>query len=211
MKHFSLTEWADFVRGVGTEEQKALMQKHLDEGCSACKETVDTWTSIATFASHEVRYEPSANALRVARSYLAPFKLASRQAKGLGAKGLGLAKLTFDSFEGQALAGVRGSGPVPQQLMYQCGSVFIDLRLEPKPGTRSVALAGQVLDSVKPDGVLGGIEVSLLSEKVTQLETTNQLGEFHFSFSPAQHLRLLIGTEDTAVLVLLPDAEPGLA
>ena len=203
MKHFSLTEWADFVRGVVTGEQRASMQKHLDEDCSRCQKTVGMWTSIVTFAKHEATYDPPASALRVAKSYLAPFRLASLQTRVLQ-----LAKCTFDSFASQVLAGVRGSEPVPQQLMYRCGNVSIDLRLEPKPATRSMALAGQVLDSGHPGGGLAGIPVSLLSREDTWLETTtNQLGEFHFSFPAAHHLRLLFGMQGAAWLVLLPDTE----
>lgn len=201
MKHFSLAEWADFVRGVLNADEQASMQKHLDENCARCRETVNMWTSVAAFARQESAYEPPASALRVAESYLAPFKLAARRATVLE-----LAKRTFDSFESQAVAGVRGSGSAPHQLMYQCGNVFIDLRLESKPATRSMALAGQVVDSAQPGGVLGGIPVSLLSKEESWLETTtNHLGEFHFSFPPAQHLRLLFATEGKSVVVVLPD------
>jgi anti-sigma factor RsiW len=205
MKHFSLTEWADFVRGVVTAEQRASMLKHLDEDCSRCKKTVGMWTSVSEFFKHEAACKPPASALRIARSYLAPFKLALGQAQVLR-----LARPTFDSFERPALAGVRGFDSGPQQLMYQCGSVFIDLRLESKPVTHSMALAGQVVDVGQPGGGLAGIPVSLLSREDNWLETTtNQLGEFHFSFPPAQHLRLLFGMKGTAWLVLLPDSEAG--
>jgi hypothetical protein len=203
VKHFSLAEWADFARGVLTADEQTSMQKHLDENCVRCRKTVGMWTSVAAFARQESAYEPPASALRVAESYLAPFKLAARRTSILE-----LAKRTFDSFESQALAGVRGSGSAPQQLMYQCGNVFIDLRLESKPATRSMALAGQVVDSAHPGGVLGGIPVSLLSKEEAWLDTTtNHLGEFHFSFPPARHLRLLVATEDKSVLVVLPDGD----
>ena len=207
MKHFSITEWTDFARGLVSAEQRSSMQKHLDENCGRCKKTVGMWTSVSAFAGREANYEPPVSALRVVESYLAPFKLAARPA-GL----LQLAKCTFDSLESLAVAGLRGSEPSPQQLMYQCGNVFIDLRLEPKPATHSVALAGQVLDAGQPGSGLAGIPVSLLSREDTWLETTtNQLGEFHFSFPPAQHLRLLFGMKGAAWLVLLPDATVGAA
>jgi len=207
MKHFSLTEWADFVRGVATAEQRTSMRRHLDEDCTRCMKTVGMWTSVAEFFKHEVAYTPPVSARRIAESYLVPFKLAMGQTQVLK-----LARPTFDSFERPAPAGVRGLDLGPQQLMYQCGNVFIDLRLEPKPATHSMALAGQVVDSGRPGGALAGIPVSLLSREDPWLETaTNQLGEFHFSFPPAQHLRLLFGIRDTAWLVLLPDTEAGTA
>jgi hypothetical protein len=203
VKHFSLTEWADFSRGVLTAEQRASMQNHLDEDCASCRKTVGMFTSITVFARREASYEPPGDALRVARSYLAPFKLAAGQSRLLQ-----LAKSTFDSFQSPATAGVRGSESVSQHLMYQCGNVFIDLRLEPKPDTRSIVLAGQVLDSGRPGGGgTEGVSVSLLSMESLCLETTtNHLGEFHFSFPPAPHLKLLFGMEGNAVLVLLPAA-----
>jgi hypothetical protein len=206
VKHFSLTEWVDFARGVAPPDQRLDMQKHLDD-CARCKKTVGMWTSISAFARQEAAYEPPASALRVAESYLAPFKLAARRSSVLE-----LAKQTFDSLESQVFAGVRSSGAAPQQLMYKCGNIFIDLRLEPKPATRTIALAGQVVDSGKPGGGLDGIPVSLLSKEEAWLETTtNHLGEFHFSFPQTRHLKLLVGMEGKAVLVVLPDAEAGQA
>ncbi len=183
------------------------MQKHLEEDCARCKKTVGMWTSISAFARHEAAYEPPASALRIAECYLAPFNLAVRRSSVLE-----LAKRTFDSFESHVLAGVRGSGPAPQQLMYQCGNIFIDLRLEPRPATRTIALAGQVVDSGEPSGGLDGIPVSLLSKEEAWLETTtNHLGEFHFSIPQTRHLKLVVGAEGKAVLVVLPDAEGGQA
>ena len=82
VKHFSITEWADFVRDVATEEQSAQMQKHLDEGCSGCRETVQMWKSVTECARQEVSYEPPSSSLRIAKSYFAPFRLASKQATG---------------------------------------------------------------------------------------------------------------------------------
>jgi hypothetical protein len=207
VKHFPLAEWADFVRGVVTAEKKGSMQKHLDQNCSDCKKTVEMWTSIVELSRHAIAYEPPLSALRIAESYLIPFKLALPQAHALQ-----LARPVFDSFESPALEGVRGLDTVPQQLMYQCGDFFIDVRLEPKPASNSMVLAGQVVDSRKPGSGLAGIPVSLFGKGHSLFETaTNQLGEFHFSFQAEQRLRLLFDMEETALLVLLPDAEFGTA
>lgn len=208
MKHFSLTEWADFVRGALSPNQEAALQRHLDDDdCRRCKKTVEMWTAMATFAKREATYEPPADAVRIAKSYLAPFKLASKQSRVLQ-----LAKLAFDSLESPAVMGVRSSGSSPQHLMYQCGSVLIDLRMVPKPDTHSMSLAGQVVSSGPASSGLAGIPVSLLSAEDTWLETTtNQLGEFYFAFPARQSLKLLFGTEGAAVLVLLPDASGGVA
>jgi len=207
VKHFSLTDWADFVRAVVPEEQRASMQKHLDEGCGRCGKTVELWTEIADFAKHEVAYEPPASALRVAQSYIGPLRQPSRQAEGFQ-----LATLTFDSFENQALAGVRGFDPVPRQLMYQSGDIFIDMRLEPELASDLMLVAGQVVDAQQPEVGLAGIPVSLLGGGDTLFETTtNQLGEFQLSFRAAQQLQLLFGTKHAPLLLQLPEVDPGAA
>ena len=181
------------------------MLKHLDEGCDRCRKTVELWASIADFAKQEAGYEPPANAVRIAESYFISLTEALRQTEGTR-----LAALTFDSFEHHALAGIRGSDPVPRQLMYQCGSVFIDMRLEPKQTSDLMVIAGQVMDSRRPASGLAGIPVSLLRSGDTLFETTtNQLGEFHFSFRAAQRLRLLFGMKDAPLLLQLPEAELG--
>jgi hypothetical protein len=75
-----------------------------------------------------------------------------------------------------------------------------------------MALVGQVLEAGQSGGGLAGIPVALLSREDTWLETTtNQLGEFHFSFPPADHLRLLFDMKGAAWLVLLPDTAAGAA
>jgi hypothetical protein len=209
VKHFSLIQWADFVRGVVIPEQRASMQKHLDENCSRCNKTVEMWTSLAEFSQQETAYKPPASALRIAESYLLPFKLASRQGRILQ-----MAQLALDSFERPVLEGIRGFDLVPRQLMYQLGDVVVDLRLEPKPAANLMVLAGQVVDAQSQEDGLGiaGIPVSLLSNGRIVFEiTTNQLGEFQFSFQRADHLELLIGIASSALLVLIPDVDAGAA
>lgn len=202
MKHFPLTQWADFVRGVVNSEQRAPMQKHLDEGCNRCAKTVRMWTSMVEFARLEATYEPPDSTFRVARSYFVPFKLGLRQELRPQ-----LARLTFDSFERQVLQGVRGLDIAPRQLMYQCGSVFIDMRRELKPSSEMV-LAGQIVDSREPAGGVGGIPVSLLCGGDTLLKTTtNHLGEFRFSFEAVKDVNMLFRMKDTALLVQLPGNE----
>jgi hypothetical protein len=209
VKHFSLTHWADFVRGVLIPEQRASMQKHLDENCSRCSKTVEMWTSLAEFSRKDTAYAPPAGAIRVAESYLLPFKLASRQGRVLQ-----LAQLTLDSFESPRLEGIRGFDPIPRQLMYQLGDVVVDLRLEPNPASNLMVLAGQVVNAQSQENGLGpaGIPVSLLSKGEIVFEiTTNALGEFQFSFQRAGDLELLIGIGSSALLVLIPEVDVGAA
>ncbi len=205
MKHFSITEWADFARDVTTERESAEMQRHLNEGCSDCTEMAHIWKSVTECARLEVSYDPPSSSLRVAESYFAPFRLASKQAMGMR-----IARMTYDSFMRRAEVGVRGADPLPRQLMYQCDDVFIDLRLEPKLATNQVALVGQVTDSRPSATNVDGIPISLLSGSETISKTsTNQLGEFRLSFLDTEHLQLLIGLKETALVLPLPGIDPG--
>ena len=183
------------------------MQKHLDESCSSCRKTVRLWTSIAEFARHEATYKPPPNAVRIAQSLLVPLRLGLRETQRIQ-----LARLSFDSFDRPLPQGVRGFDEAPRQLMYQFGDVFIDMRCEPRSQLNEMALTGQVVDSRKPSGGVSGIPVSLVSQGDTLLETaTNQLGEFHFHLHATGHLKLLVGLEEAAILLLLPDMEQGMA
>lgn len=199
MKHFALTDWADFVREVSPADKRASMQKHLDEGCEHCKKTVEVWGVVADFAKQEVTYSPPPEILRVCESYISPFTTYR------GAKGFQLARLTFDSFEQQLIAGIRGSDASPRQLMYQCGDVFIDMRVEPKPSDQLV-LAGQIVQSGQTAGGVAAAPVSVLSgDKTVCSTTTNELGEFHLSFQSPGYLQILFTLETSKFLVLLPN------
>ena len=41
MKHYGLTQWVDFARGVIAEESGRVMRDHLNEGCSECRELAE--------------------------------------------------------------------------------------------------------------------------------------------------------------------------
>lgn len=48
MKHYSLEKWADFVRGVIDERERAAMHSHLEEGCTMCQEALVLWKRVDT-------------------------------------------------------------------------------------------------------------------------------------------------------------------
>jgi hypothetical protein len=116
----------------------------------------------------------------------------------------------FDSFSLGTLDGIRGAGTAPRQLLYNSYSVFVDLRLEQKPGSDSIALTGQVVDAQLTDGILEEIPVLLFSKGDMELETTtNRFGEFTFSFKAAGHLGLLLSLKEFGLLLMLPEGLTG--
>ena len=201
MEHYLLTDWIDFLRGQAPKELMNIMQRHLEQGCTACLHTVATWQSIYDFALREPAYEPPAAALRLAEAYFVPFKLASKAPQGIE-----VAQLAFDSRLQPLRGDVRGGAVGPRQLVYRCGDVCIDMRFEPRPGSNWVVLAGQVMDEKAPLESLSKIPVSLLSSGDTVSETiTDEFGEFHLGFTSMRHLQLFLGLERSAVVVPLPD------
>jgi hypothetical protein len=203
MQHFSLTDWADFVREVAPPEQRGEMKQHLDSGCQDCTKTAEIWNIVMDFAQQEKLNDPPSSALRIVQAYYGLI-----QQSALAPEGIEIAKLAFDSFQHE-LAGERGTvTQMPRQLLFKCGTFCVDVRLEPKPGSNYVVMVGQVIDAKKPLKGFDHVPVSLLSrgDKVSET-TTNQFGEFHFGFESVQHMQLFFGMQQKALVVPLPQGQ----
>ena len=118
-----------------------------------------------------------------------------------------IASLVFDSSQSPVAAGMRGISPCARQLLYRSGNVCIDISLQPKPGTDSVVLIGQLLDSASPDRGMSDVAVSLVCEGDTvACKKTNNFGEFDFGFETLHHSQLIIGIGGSKTIVVpVPD------
>lgn len=120
------------------------------------------------------------------------------------------ARLTFDSFLQPAPAGIRISQLAGRQLVYEAGSLMVDLSLEPpQTGSRRVSLVGQLLDSAKPERQLDILSVALHGPKgPIGAASANKFGEFHFEFDLEQNIKLEIETAaNQRISVVLPRLE----
>jgi hypothetical protein len=200
VKHFSPTEWVDFARNVAAMKQRVPMQEHLDQGCGNCLKMLKTWAAMVEFARRELFYEPPASAIRIAESYFISLGLTLKETADVR-----ILRQVFDSFALGSLNGVRGAGTAPRQLMYNSNTVFVDLHVEQKPCSDWIGLTGQVVDADLTNGVLETIPVLLFSNGDEGLETTtNQFGEFNFSFEAIGHLDVLLSMKKFALLLMLP-------
>jgi hypothetical protein len=205
VKHFSSTEWVDFARNVVTAERRTAMQEHLDQGCGTCLKIFKTWATVVEFARREPLYEPPSSAVRNAEAYFFSFRLTLKERAGVR-----VLRCVFDSFNLGTLSGIRASGTAPRQLMYKSGSVFVDLRVEQKPSSEWTNLAGQVVDAQRTDGTLQEISILLFSKSDAALRTTtNQSGEFNFSFKAIEHPGLLLSLKEGGLLLVLPERLAG--
>jgi hypothetical protein len=203
MKHFTLEEWADFVREVISHEQRATMQRHLDHGCKKCLKAVGLWRNVSDFARSEMAYIPPETAVRSAKAYYA----FNRPQEGLSGVAR-IAKLIFDSFRQPLAAGVRTASVSARQLLYKVQDIQVDIRLEPE--ARRSSMVGQVLDSSRPDPAVKGAAVILLRGGQDVARTaTNDFGEFQLEFDSEELLQLSIKVgEQGTVLIPLRGLEP---
>jgi len=121
---------------------------------------------------------------------------------------LDLAVLQFDSECQPLAAGMRSGAGSARQLLYKSGSVCIDMRMQPTPGSESILLIGQLLDSLNPGHGIGGIPVSLLAKGDTLFrKKTNDVGEFDFGVKPVHAMQLVFGIgESRTIVVSVPEA-----
>jgi hypothetical protein len=119
-----------------------------------------------------------------------------------------VALLIFDSALQPLIEGVRGSAAV-RQMLFKSGSIFIDMQIQPTPGSDSRVLIGQLHDSAKPDHGIGGVPVSLFLEGGTvSRNETNQAGEFDFGIHALGKLHLVFGIGDSRTLIVpVPDGD----
>jgi len=203
MEHFSAQSWFDFVRERANSSTALEMQRHLDEGCPECLKIMNTWRFVMQDIRQSSRMEPPDASLRAVK---AGFSL--RNVVPFPSGKLDLAALQFDSERQPLVAGMRSGKATARQLLYKSGSVCIDVRMEPTPGSESIVLIGQLLDSVNPGRGMGGVPVSLLSKGDTLFrKQTNQAGEFDFGLETGMEMQLVFGMgKSRTIVVAVPEA-----
>src|SRR5262245_53979859 len=126
-QHFTGPQWVDLVRGQLTGEIADDMDRHLRMGCQECVAAFDAWQGFAVFAVEERESTPPADAVRVAKSYLAQHKLAGRPNSIAWWASTPLATLVFDSRQ-TASAGVRAAATAfSRHLVFSANSLIVDL------------------------------------------------------------------------------------
>lgn len=195
--HFSLEDWADYSRGRTSSEDRARMDRHIDEGCQSCAQTLDLWKGVLQAAGQERAFEPPENTLRCARALFSAFPPAT-----ISSLKLRLARMA--GFSQPALAGVRaaGAGAPGSHFLFREGSLLLDMRMQPKPASDAVSVMGQVVDSSRLNMRFDNRAVSVVRESdALARTTTNEFGEFQLEFKPTEDLLLIIELEDKSYLV----------
>lgn len=203
MKHFSTEEWIDFVNHVVTSGQQEAMQKHLASGCKSCKDTVSLWQKVSNSAAAEASYQPSTDAVRLAKASYLTTRLNTPQKDSRS-----LVEVLFDSFRQPALAGARSVVIGTRQMLFRADPYQIDIQIEPKPGGSRIVITGQMLDLSHP-GILGrDIQVTISNNRGNSVVVaTNQFGEFSGELENSGDLELSIpGIDDKPIVISLRNA-----
>jgi len=198
MEHFTIEKWIDFANQVVATNEKVLMEKHLEQGCKRCMETVSLWQRVRQSAAAEGNYRPPEDSVRLAKAAFAGAGLMG-QRKGAGSR----VKVLFDSFLQPVFEGARSAGAVTRQMLYRADPFQIDVQLEVKPGGNRIIVTGQLLDLSNP-GIIAPDTRVLLSNMRGHVvhSVANQFGEFSGEIENSGDLQLTFASSGGKPIVI---------
>ena len=191
VRHFDITEWADYVRNAVPADQQTLMHSHLQGGCTKCEKIKGLLTKFAAICSREASYQIPRAAEQQVKAMLGLAKAPRRSAlQRLWAS------LVYDSLNDPQPVGVRGTHQINRQVLFHAGDYSVDLRFEHEKGSASMVLVGQIANQKTPDELLANLPVILVAgnREVTR-SISNTFGEFQLEYVPESDLRLLVPLE----------------
>lgn len=191
VRHFDITEWADYVRNTVSGNQQTLMQAHLQGGCSKCERIKILLSKFAAVCSREASYQIPRAAEQQVKAMIGLAKAPRRSAlQRLWAT------LVYDSVNDPQPVGVRGTHQINRQVLFHAGDYSVDLRFEHEKGSASMVLVGQIANQKTPDELLANLPVILVAgnREVTR-SISNTFGEFQLEYVPESDLRLLVPLE----------------
>lgn len=191
VRHFDITEWADYARNAVPEEQQHQMIAHLKNGCAKCDKTKALLSRFAAVCSREASYQVPRGVEQQVKAMIGLAKAPRRSALQRV-----LASLTYDSINDPQPVGVRGTHQINRQVLFHAGDYSVDLRFEHEKGSASMVLVGQIANQKTPDEMLANLPVILVAgnREVTR-SISNTFGEFQLEYVPESDLRLLVPLE----------------
>jgi hypothetical protein len=191
MNHFEMNDWADFVRGLASLDNRFVMERHLSSGCPSCREIAATLGRVAAVSKEDAEFQVPSHLVHNARAIFALQK--PGRSKSLIRI---VSQLRYDSFEHASPAGVRSRNQFTRQALYQAENYSLDLRLEHRPGAARVTLVGQVTNQDEPGKPLASVPVFLMvGRKIIGQAIGNSFGEFQVQYEPSQRLQLHVQPE----------------
>lgn len=173
MEHYSVEEWADFVRGVVAESETAQMRLHL-AGCSRCQAEVDWLNRVEEWAQLDRQFEVPQEVVRQARSIFP----AKREGWAEALHAI-VAELVFSAGQNWQPVGVRTAATAGQRLLYRAAQYSIDLAIDTNDAENASEIVGQITNRDDASEPLDKIPVQVVVGRESMGETeTNEFGEF---------------------------------
>ena len=200
MKHFGISQWVDFARGVVAEAEGQAMQGHLTEGCSDCRDLADFSANVANLCQSMSQYAAPDQIVRNAKAIF-PAAVPSQPKRSLRIA----AQLVYDSFLVPAPAGLRATWQVGWQALYRAGDCSLDLRIEPELASTRAAVIGQINNHTAPREMMANVPICLKSGRTIVAETrSNGFGEFQIEYDQQPRLQLCVYLQDGAKCFQVP-------
>lgn len=188
MKHFDISDWANFVRSVEVGIDRAAMNRHLSSGCARCGRMVAVLRRTADLVRIDAAFEPSADDVRRALVVLA-----SQPAAKVHLLDRLVPRLIYDSLREPLPVGVRARHRLSRQVLYRAGDFYVDLKFEQAPNARRVRLLGQVANRRDPAWFASAGPILLRSGRRTVRRTSsNEFHEFQIEYEPRPGLQLVV-------------------
>lgn len=195
--HYDLTEWTDYVRGLGDRERRTAMAAHLAE-CADCRELADWQSRVAAVATADRGFEPPGWVFQRAVAIYPP-----RRISPFAALPQWLAELTSGDWLVPLPAGVRGTA-VGRSGTYEAAGYSIEIRVERDDRTRHTQLVGQI-SPVTATAPVASLDIVLVDDsRVVAQTTTNEFGEFEFACPMRASMSLHIPVDDATRRVEVP-------
>lgn len=201
MKHFDITQWTDYVRGLAPPGEREAIEHHLAEGCSQCAELAAMLGRVYQLAAQE----PSVpdNLVRRAEAVF-PAPPVAPAADWILFPRLA-ARLVYTSLNEPVIEGARSSRETLVQAVYHSGDYAIDLQIEPEADSTAMALVGQVVNRKASAEPLAGVPVRLMGrKKLLATAQSNRFGEFCLVSKFRSGLRLCMPIEALGRRVEIP-------
>lgn len=202
MKHFKITEWTDYVRGLADADRRQAMESHLASGCKRCAELADSLARVAEVGRSESRHQAPDYAVRSIKAF---FSLQRPE------RASGLATITlprsFDSALAPASAGTRNFGEQGRQLLFESEDFALDVRFE-RPGSESSGvIVGQLLK--RPAEPVANAPAYLVSDgAIAASAFTGDFGGFRLDCPAEGTLDLWLIVSDTERIAVTLEEGP---
>ena len=204
MKHFNEGLWADFVRGIASEDVHREMQTHLESGCVACQLVVDWIQRVEGVAAADRKQEIPSECIAQAKGIFPQPGTRNSWIDDLVATMGELVLATGFEAEGagvRSLSTAAGGG----RMMFRAGDYQIHVNVAGPTAGESGEIVGQISNDADPPSSHEGIVVQATANGRMLSETTaNRFGEFVMEYPFLEQATLRLASRERALLIEVP-------